>query len=497
MDHSRRLATGAIWLAMAALGIAVLFAVPQQVAEAMTHGPTPLTYVCALLGGVLLLATTYRYGATISRVFERASEQFERVSPLTWILLCAAIGTLLRVIWVRIYPAPLHSDGLHYYNLAVGLVEKHQYLSDRGEFAYWPPGYPFLLYVGLKLLGVHTWVVTTVNLVLFLISVPAAYLLGQFLAAGRVARLAALLLAVWPNYAASAGLGAKEMVLVPLLLLVFFLYFRARGASMGAQIWLATAAGAILGLASLAHPSFLLFPAVLLAYEWLAEGLPTGLLRLLLLLLGLGLAIAPWAIRNHARLGHWVLISDNGGDVFYRANNSRATGGYVPPSGEGLPRNEVVRNKLGFQLGMQWIASHPGGFLWLASRKLTFLLGDDGEGVYESMKRGLDIGGWTYGLFRAIADAYWLLVWILILATMRRERSRALAANPEVLALMLSVLYLVPIHSMFETSARHHVPIIGSLAVLAAFCAVRSGPPGSQRTLARREYVVAPPQKAG
>ena len=75
-----------------------------------------------------------------------------------------------------------------------------------------------------------------------------------------------------------------------------------------------------------------------------------------------------------------VIVSDNGGDVFYRANNSLANGTYVYEGQTILPEDEVQRDRMGYQLGKHWIVSHPLQFLWLAERKLTFLLGDDGVG---------------------------------------------------------------------------------------------------------------------
>ena len=35
----------------------------------------------------------------------------------------------------------------------------------------------------------------------------------------------------------------------------------------------------------------------------------------------MAVVIAPWSIRNHSVLKEFVVISTNGGDVFYRANN--------------------------------------------------------------------------------------------------------------------------------------------------------------------------------
>ena len=40
------------------------------------------------------------------------------------------------------------------------------------------------------------------------------------------------------------------------------------------------------------------------------------------------LAILPWTMRNKLVLHHFVLVSTNGGSIFYRANNPKAD---LPP----------------------------------------------------------------------------------------------------------------------------------------------------------------------
>ncbi len=470
INQTRRLCARLTWLAFGLVGIVVLFTVAKLSAEETFARTAPvLSYVFGLGVAGCTLVMLYRWGNALESVKGRISEVCSKMPLAGFLLICLALGIGTRLIWVSLFPAPLHSDGLHYFRLASELAQGHEYRSETGDFAYWPPGYPFVISAGLRLFGPHAWVVTLLNLLLFSVSVPLVYAMGRSVAGEKTGRLSALLLVVWPNYMASAGLGSKEMVMVPCLLLTLFLYLRSRITDgIGKMIILCFVAGAVLGFASLTHPTFQLFPVALLACEWLSSVTPRRFLRLALLLAGMALVIFPWTLRNHEKLGHLVLISDNGGDVFYRANNPRANGSYEPEGETPLPRDEVQRDRVGYQLGKRWIAYHPRQFVWLAERKLTFFLGDDGVGVFESMKRGLGITGWSYFLFRAIASGYWFLIWILILNMMRLQWRTAASLRPELLTLMISFLFLLPIHSVFETDSRHHVPVIGALAVLAA-----------------------------
>lgn len=470
INLARRLCARLVWFAFGLVGIVVLFTVAQLSAEETFARTAPfLSYPFGLAFAGCAIVLLFKYGDAVSSVEDWISDRCCQLPLKGFLMICLALGIGTRLIWVWLFPAPLHADGLHYFRLASELAQGHEYRSDAGYLAYWPPGYPFFLYVGFKLFGPYAWVVTALNLLLFSISLPLVYGLGRWIADDRVGRLSVLLLTIWPNYLASAGLGSKEMVVIPCLLATLLLYFQAHIANgISKTILLCLAGGAVLGFASLTHPTFQLFPVVLLAYELLSSVTPRTFLRLAPLLAGMALVIFPWSLRNHEKLGHWVIISDNGGDVFYRANNPLADGSYQPEGETPLPHDEVQRERAGYRLGKRWIASHPGQFLWLAERKLTFLLGDDGVGVFESMKRGLGISGWSYLLFRAIASSYWFLIWILILNMLRLKWRAAVALCPEVLALMLGFLFLLPIHGVYETDSRHHLPVIGVLAVLAA-----------------------------
>ncbi len=475
LNQTRRLCARLIWVAFGLVGIIVLFTVAQLSAEeTFARAVSVGSYAFGLTVAGCALVVLHKWGEALYLVEDWISEVCCKMPLTAYLLICLGLGIGARLTWVALFPAPLHADGLHYFRLASELAQGHEYRSETGDLAYWPPGYPFVIYVGLRFFGLHAWVVTVLNVLLFTVSVLLVYAVGRWIANDKAGRLSALLLVIWPNYLASAGLGSKEMVVVPCLLATLFLYLRSRTANgVSKMIVLCLAAGAVLGFASLTHPSFQLFPVVLLTYEWLSSSTPRSFLRLAVLLAGMALVIFPWALRNHKKLRRWVIISDNGGDVFYRANNSRAKGSYEPEGETPLPYDEVQRDRVGYQLGKCWIVSHPRQFLWLAERKLTFFLGDDGVGVYESMKRGLGITGWPYFLFRAVANGYWFLIWISILNMMRLRWRTAASFRPELLTLMLSFLFLLPIHSVFETDSRHHVPVIGALAVLAAVLVCR------------------------
>jgi 4-amino-4-deoxy-L-arabinose transferase-like glycosyltransferase len=400
-----------------------------------------------------------------------AGERLVAVPALRWLLLTIGIGIALRVAWVLVFPAPFTSDGLAYYDLAARLAHGLSYQTPFHEWAEWPPGYPFFLFVFFRLLGVGPWAVNAANLLLFVGSMLAVYPLARRFGEAT-ARLATLLLALWPNLIASAGAATKEMVLIFLLPLLLLLYLKAgeETTSPGQAAAMRLVAGMVLGYSTLTQPGVLLLAVAFAVYELL---LRTPLLRaagrLILLGAGMLLVILPWTYRNYRVLHTPVLVTSCGGDVLYRANNPLATGGWIANGERPLKQyDELTRSRLGYQWAKEWIRANPGKFLLLSLQKQVLFLGDDAVGFYETLKRGLGIGGKAYALAKLGSNVYWLAIWALILTALLLRWPTDWHRRPEVLLFLLTVLYFWSIDSVFESGARHHTPLAGLLAILAA-----------------------------
>jgi 4-amino-4-deoxy-L-arabinose transferase-like glycosyltransferase len=419
----------------------------------------------AVTAGVLW-ALRYRLAAWAGAIGERLAA----ISGRLWLFLVTGLGIILRVAWVILFPAPFASDGLAYYDLAARLAHGLTYQTPFHEWAEWPPGYPFLLFLHFRLLGVGPWAVNVANLLLFIGSMLAVYALARRFGEAT-ARLATLLLALWPNLIASAGAATKEMVILFLLPALLLLYLRAgEETSPGRAAAMRLVAGMVLGYNTLTQPGVLLLAVAFAAYELL---LRTPLLRAVgrLVLLGAGmlLVILPWTYRNYRVLHTPVLVTSCGGDVFYRANNPLATGGWIKNGEHPLKQyDELTRSRLGYQWGKEWIRAHPDQFLLLSLKKQVLFLGDDAVGIYETLKRGLGIGGKAYALAKLGSNLYWIGIWALLLTALFLRWPTDWHRRPEVMLFLLTILYFWAIDSVFESGARHHTPLAGLLAILAA-----------------------------
>ena len=392
----------------------------------------------------------------------RLADSLLRCSDRQWWLALLAGGVVLRLAWMLLFPAVPASDGATYLQLAELLAAGKPY-EIAGTRAYWPPGYAFFLVPWLSLPVPRALAIALANLLLYAATVSVVLRLGRLAVGERGARLASLLVALWPTLVASAGLPEKETLLVLLLPLSIWLYLRHGRSASGAL-----PAGLVLGAAALVQPSLMLYMSVFACAELLYRSTWRGAaLRLSLLLLGMAIAVAPWALRNDRLFDGKVFIASNGGDNFYRANNPLATGGYTLRGEVDLAAyREAERSAAGFDLAKAWIRSHPEQFLALVLEKQLRFLGDDSTGVYASLRRGGGAGSHTYLAWKAVANAFWYAAWLIMLLGWWRRRG--LPASPALTMLTLGYAYFFVLHSVFESNGKYHVPAVALLAILVA-----------------------------
>jgi tetratricopeptide (TPR) repeat protein len=160
-------------------------------------------------------------------------------------------------------------------------------------------------------------------------------------------------------------------------------------ASGDAARWLLV--GVLLGILALLRENALLVAPLLLPLVWSAgRAAPVRRVgRVAVFLAGIGLALAPVALRNGLVGGDFLPTTSQGGVNFYIGNNPRADGTYRPiVPGKQTPELErreparVAEQQLGRPLtaaevsrywlnrALAWARSHPGDFVRLTLRKL-------------------------------------------------------------------------------------------------------------------------------
>jgi 4-amino-4-deoxy-L-arabinose transferase-like glycosyltransferase len=411
----------------------------------------------------VVLWLALRRGDDVAGVFDRVVDSAAGLPVRTWILIWIGIGCLLRLGWGLAVPHVPTSDYLSYLRLAESLVERGEYWLGHTCFLR-PPGVSFALTPLVAVFGAETWVPLVQNLLLYCATVVVVFALARQVMDDRVARLSVVVLALWPNGVMLSGLASKELLLLLLVPTTVLVYLRGAEEELH-KPGLELAAGLLLGACVLTQPAFLMLAGVFLIYELLRESGSQGAVRrLALLAIGTVLVVSPWTLRNYRASGEFVLVSANGGQTLWVANNPQATGGFVSVDDDRGRLDEITYDRLAFRRAVSWIRDNPGRFLALALRKQILFLGDDSDGPYWVIKRGLEIGDLRYAIAKGIANAFWIGVLALgVVSIVYRRR-----AHPASVLLMLPLLVQFVVFSITESGGRHHAAIMALIAIVSA-----------------------------
>ena len=419
----------------------------------MTRAVTQLSrfneLIVAVASGLLLAASVVLF----KRWFRATPFTFTQFFTRHGLFLALALGLILRLAWILAFPAQPSSDGMSYLILAQKINVGEQY-ELAGTLAYWPPGYAFFLAPWIRYLE-PAIAVPLSQLFLFVVSIAGVHQLTIKLATRQAASCAALLFAVWPNLVAHCATPEKEMLVAALLIWAFTLVLSKRPISY-------FFVGISLGAAILVQPStqFLLLPIAILIGLKSSQKSP---LAVGLLVVGAALIVTPWTVRNYQKLDTFKLVSTNGGDNLYRANNPLATGGYTDTGAIDLSGlSELKRDDTAKILAVRWITEHPAAFLSLMLEKQFRFMGDDAAGVYSTFRaEGSQRSNKLYFPIKLAANAWWLATWFVIACLLLSGKKLGKAQF-----LVWGWIYFFTLHSVFEAAGKYHVPILWIMCVM-------------------------------
>lgn len=444
--------------AFLAICVETLFSVPYRTIHLATHS-APRSWVVGLLG-LAICALVYRSRHRLGRSAETLREMLP--ASRRSLLASLTVGVLLRLLWVICFHPPLASDGKGYFIEATNVAQRHFY-----DGTFWPPGFPLFLSPFIMLLGAHFYVAVLVGMLLFAGTlVLTRQVTLQMTGSAGAAALSGWLLALWPGYIAIVDINSKEALIACILPLVMGLLYGS-GTWMGKRLWLAMLGiGVLCGFAALTQPGLMLFPSVVFLAQWLiTRRFPAALLRTTVATCAMAATILPWTIRNYVDYGRVIPISSNGGSVFYRANNPRANASYSAEGETVLPADTVAADREGYGMAKEWITHHPGAFLMLAVRKQVVYLGDDGDGVYEGLKRNQSPSTLLYAGLKGLTSLYWFLLWLALLCCCR-SLFRSARWPLWFGVAFLPFTYQWVIDSIYESGSRHHMAHVSCVAVL-------------------------------
>jgi 4-amino-4-deoxy-L-arabinose transferase-like glycosyltransferase len=393
---------------------------------------------------------------------------------LLWIAVVVALCARLLVVFAL--PVTQFSDMAWYYGRAIELLETGRYAEGGVPTAFWPVGYPAFLAGMLGLFGRSQLVGQLANVALSVLCVVLLHrwCLVRF-GSPRIAGIAALALAVYPNHLGySVGLYS-EPLFTALLLCILLLVQPQAG-------WQRLAlAGVLAGLATLVKAQTqLLGPILLLVLAWGGWNLRSLKRALGLAAVGTAfmvLTIAPWTLRNWQVMGEPVPVSTNGGISLLSANNPSMTTSLLSDfaADDDLVRSarfsvadQVAADARARALAWGWIRANPERFIALMPKKLFRLWVPDGESewVFQAGYAHYDERRLAFRTVRWLNQAFYVTVLVgFVWALWRLPR----AHGPNEHAVPLMVVFFSLLSMVFSGQSRYHAPLMPFMMGYAAW----------------------------
>lgn len=396
-----------------------------------------------------------------------------------------AVFIALRIAVLFVGPLPQGSDYGWYLARATEMAAGMDYQENGFITAFWPVGWPAFLAALFKLTGPSVLAGQLANLVLATLACLLTARLGEELFRDKmVGRLAALMLAIFPNQIGYVPELSTELFFECMLMLAVLLLVRER-------LPQAILAGLIFGYATLTKAQNLVLPGFVMGWIVLAapgwamfrRWIPLGLAMYVALIL----VVAPWTYRNWQVFGEFIPVSTNGGWTLLTGNNPEANGDYTPNTvlAEGLnhdPAQQIAIDKITRQRAMDWIKANPTRFVALIPKKFIRLWLPDGESEW-SFQRDYAPYDRYHLIFRAVRvlnQAYYLLLMVLALPSIWLIwRGGARGLSPFVHTPIAVCAFFTVISLAFSGQSRFHLALMPLLLLYSAWTLARRARPAS------------------
>lgn len=390
-----------------------------------------------------------------------------------------------------VFPPRLTGDELYYVDTAIHLARGEGHYSEMFRTsAGWPPAHAFLLSRFLSPAADESYrnlapstlaTMLRVEVVVSTALAVAIALLGTSLFDPRTGALAGLFAAVYPTFVAYSHFLWSETLF--LALLVAALALAAWAVRTGSLVGVATA-GALFGAATLAREIGGLV-AGCVAVWWVATGFPSehasdltrarriALARGALLLVCVGLVVAPWTIRNTLRFERLVPVSTVGW-MGVREGNTFAGPTWLRPHLPALQEfraryfaldSEIARMELARREAWSLIRSEQP--LWLAKKLVRngALLFSPDSFLFKKISRG-SYGHSSRWIVRALLVA--TVTSYLAIAVLGIVGIAACDPPKRLLALLLATV-VVGLHVFAHASSRYRLPLVPIAMVYGAW----------------------------
>lgn len=370
---------------------------------------------------------------------------------------------LLQVALVHSFRSVPTSDALYVYDQARTFAET----GAMPPLTYYAPAQTWWYAVAFILLQPSYEVAQLCQVPFVIAFVCVVFLLARGLFHGASVRIVTLAAALYPTYVVYTLTTPYYFYIYTFLLTWTILEIFAASAprSYHCSSFLAGAAG---GAAALAQPVILVAP-FLAGLIWISWGGPkpirNTLKRLGIFVVGMGIVLTPWTVRNYFVFKQPILVCTAGGLVFYSANNPSSNGIYSRIPDDVKPRSPeemLEHSRYCWTQGWRFISDQPLAFLRLVLLKTLHTWGN--EATYADSINIDGVESENLNRFLSFASQ---LAWacVVLLWARRAFRSLVTFAAPTRVELLVSVVvtWTWLTFAVFEAGSRHHLPVVAFL----------------------------------
>ncbi len=393
------------------------------------------------------------------------------------ILIAATLAVRIGILAAM--PEAFVADPDAYRAVALNVVERGCFGCGDQPTATRPVLYP-LVVAACRLVDPPLWYsLAVLHVALGVATVVLTYWLALHWGLGRWSPLPAALVAVDPVLLIHSALVMTETLASFLAVAALLATTRCAERPTAGR---AALSGAIMALAVLSRPTFLVWMALTILLMPLAADRWRDRFRLLAAGgIAAALVLSPWAIRNAVRFGKPTLTTNHGGFTLLLANNTSfyeylrtAQPGEVWDADQfhrdwslrsrGLtPGDEVAADRLAYAEALAVIRNEPGTFAYSCLVRVSRLWGlvphrsADAEGTRRRVAR------WSVGAFYAAES---LLALVGLACLLRGRVPRELVVRGWIWGLFLAASFTA-IHTFYWTNIRMRAPLIPVVCIAA------------------------------
>jgi hypothetical protein len=408
-------------------------------------------------------------------------EQPDRPAPA--VLVAAAIA--IRIGILAAMPDSFVADPDNYRAVALNMVEHGCFGYGDQPIASRPVLYP-LVVAACRLIDPDLWYsLAIVHVALGVMTVVLTWRLGLLWGVGKWSFVAAALVAVDPILLAHSTLVMTETLAT--FLAAAGLLAATRCARQPSTLR-AARAGAIMALAVLCRPTFLVWMGLAMLLLPLADGSWRTRVKLVVAgVLAAAVILSPWAIRNALHFGKATLTTNHGGYTLLLANNpgfyqhlrtarprevwdaAQFNQDWRARAQELAPGNEVAADRLAYADALVVIRNEPRTFAYSCLVRVGQLWTLLPHRTSESESPLRRMARWAVAAFYSLES---LLAVIGVVCLFRGRVPRDLVLRGWIWGLLLAATFTA-IHTFYWTNIRMRAPVVPVVCIAAALGASR------------------------